>query len=72
MQRRGVKLDGQAIAERRRQRAFTQAELADEAGVAKSTVEAAERGQSVSMRTWRSLSDALGRAPQTLLPKDAA
>ena len=68
-----MKIDGERMKALRQERMLTQEEVAERAGVSHHTVVAAERGRSVSPRTARKVTEALGAKPKDLLPpKDHA
>ena len=64
-----MKIDGERMKALRQERMLTQEEVAERAGVSHHTVVAAERGRSVSPRTARKITEALGAKPKDLLPK---
>lgn len=60
-----------ALRRRRREAVWTQAELANRAGVTQATVVRAEAGKPIRISTVRKLADALGIAPSELVAKGA-
>lgn len=63
-----MKIDGERMKALRHERMLTQEEVAKLAGLTQDTVIAAERGRSVSPKTARKITEALGAEPKDLLP----
>ena len=61
-----------ALRRRRREAVWTQAELANRAGVTQATVVRAEAGKPIRISTVRKLAEALGVQPHALLTKGSA
>jgi DNA-binding XRE family transcriptional regulator len=65
--RASVTLDGEALVDARRQRAWTQEELAAQAGVSPRTIRSAERGRAVGAATVLAIATALGYPLEALI-----
>src|SRR5262245_22547008 len=69
---RGLQPDGEQIQRLRRDKGWTQKQLADEVGFAKKTVERLENGEPTRRQTLQVVADALGVRVEDLLVREGA